>query len=139
MRFMMIVKASANSEAGVMPTEDMLAEMGAYNAQLAAAGILREGMSLQSSAKGARIHFDGDRKWVVDGPFAETRELIAGFWLIEVASRQEAIDWALRCPNPNFDGSPTNIELRLVFELEDFGSSEAVEDMRELDVGSLSS
>ena len=138
MRFMMIVKASANSEAGVMPTEEMLAEMGAYNAELVAAGVMRDGMGLQSSAKGARIQFDGDRKWVVDGPFPETKELIAGFWLLEVGSKQEAIDWALKCPNPNFDGSATNIELRQVFEMEDFGESAAVDKMRDLKVGSLS-
>jgi hypothetical protein len=138
MRFMMIVKASPDSEAGVMPSEGDLAQMGAYNAELAKAGILRDGMGLQSSAKGARVYFEGDKKWVVDGPFAETKELIAGFWLIEVSSKQEAIDWALKAPNPNSDKSPTHIELRQVFEMEDFGESPAVEEMKKLQTGSLS-
>ncbi len=132
MRFMMIVKASERSEAGVMPTEAMLAEMGAYNAELVKAGVILDGMGLQSSAKGARIYFDGDKRTVVNGPFAETKELIAGFWMLQVGSKQEAIDWALKCPNPNFDGSATNIELRQVFEMEDFGESEAVDKMRDL-------
>lgn len=138
MRVMMIVKASAKSEAGVMPTEENFAEMGAYNAQLADAGILLDGMGLQSSAKGARIVFENGKKTVVDGPFAETKELIAGFWMLQVKDMDEAIEWALKCPNPNFDGSETNVELRQVFEMDDFGESEAVDKMRELKTGSLS-
>ena len=138
MRFMMIVKASPSSEAGVMPTEAELAKMGAYNAELVAAGIMRDGMGLQSSAKGARIHIDGAKRWVEDGPFAETKELIAGFWIIEVASKEEAVQWALKVPHPHFDdGSATNIELRQIFEMEDFGESEAVDKMRDLQVGSF--
>ena len=138
MRFMMVVKASALSEAGVRPTEEMLATMGAYNAELAAAGVLLDGMGLQASSKGARIHIEGDRRWVEDGPFAETKELIAGFWMIHVKSKEEAVAWALKCPDPVGDGSPTNIELRQVFEMEDFGESEAVDKMRDLNIGSMS-
>ena len=122
MKFMMLVKASADSEAGVMPTTEQFAEMGKYNEELVKAGVLLAADGLQSSAKGARIVFEGGKKTVVDGPFTETKELIAGFWIIQVRSREEAIEWAKRAPNPHFGGD-TNIEVRQVFSAEDFGPS----------------
>lgn len=122
MRFMMIVKASDESEAGVMPTEKELADMGKYNEELVKAGIMLAGEGLQASSKGARIQYSGSKRTVVDGPFTETKELIAGFWLIQVKSRDEAIEWAKRVP---FDHG--ELELRQVFEIEDFGESEAVD------------
>jgi hypothetical protein len=124
MRFMIIVKASAASEAGVMPTVDQLVEMNQFNEQLVKAGILLGGEGLHPSSKGARIQFKGGRKTLVDGPFAETKELVAGFWLIEVKSREEAIEWFKRVPNPHF-GDDAEIELRQVFSAEDFGHLQA--------------
>src|SRR5215472_7736187 len=100
MKFMVIVKASKESEAGVMPTEEQLAEMGKYNEELAKAGVLLAAEGLQASSKGARIRFSGNQRTVIDGPFAETKELVAGFWLWQVKSKAEAIEWAKRCPNP---------------------------------------
>ncbi|HEX9274656.1 MAG TPA: YciI family protein [Candidatus Binatia bacterium] len=132
MRFMMIVKASQDSEAGKMPMEEMLATMGKYNEELAKAGVLVEGTGLQSSSKGARVQFSGNKKTVIDGPFVETKELIAGYWIINVKSKQEAVDWALKAPNPHGEGKETHIEIRQFFELEDFGKSEAVDRHREL-------
>ena len=132
MRFMMIVKASKDSEAGVMPREDMLAAMANYNEEMVKAGIMRDGMGLQASSKGARVYFSGDKRTVVDGPFAETKELIAGFWLIEVKSKAEAIEWAKRCPNPHDNQEETHLELRQVFELEDFAPSEALDHHKRL-------
>jgi hypothetical protein len=126
MRFMLMVKADKNSEAGVLPSEELLAEMGKYNEELAKAGVLLAGEGLQASSKGARVKFSGDKRTVIDGPFTEAKELIAGFWLILVKSMEEAIDWVKRCPNPMPD-SEGEIEIRQVFELEDFGPSEAVE------------
>jgi hypothetical protein len=126
MRFMLMVKADKNSEAGVLPSEELLAEMGKYNEELAKAGVLLAGEGLQASSKGARVKFSGDKRTVIDGPFTEAKELIAGFWLIQVKSKEEAIEWVKRCPNPMPD-SEGEIEIRQVFELEDFGSSEAVE------------
>jgi hypothetical protein len=120
MKFMMLVKASADSEAGVLPTTEQMMEMGKYNEELVKAGVLLAGEGLHSSAKGARIMFKGNNKTVVDGPFTETKELIAGFWIIQVRSREEAIEWAKRAPNPHFGGD-TNIELRQIFSVEDFG------------------
>jgi hypothetical protein len=120
MRFMVIVKANKDSEAGVLPDEKLLAEMGKYNEELANAGVLLAGEGLQPSSKGARIRFSGAKRTVIDGPFAETKELVAGFWLWQVKSREEAIEWAKRCPNP-FPGKESEIELRQVFEAEDFG------------------
>ncbi|MCY1507374.1 YCII-related domain protein [compost metagenome] len=119
MRFMVIVKATADSEAGVMPDEKLLAAMGAYNEELARAGVMLAGEGLQPSSRGARVRFSGDRREVIDGPFAETRELIAGFWIFQTASLQETIDWVKRCPNP-FHGE-SEIEIRQIFEAEDFG------------------
>jgi hypothetical protein len=120
-RFMMIVKASKQSEAGVMPGEELLAAMGRYNEELAKAGMLLAGEGLQPSAKGARVRFSGDKRTVTPGPFAETEQLVAGFWLIQAKSLQEAIDWARRCPNP-MEGE-SEIEIRQVFEAEDFGDA----------------
>ncbi|MBV6822954.1 YciI family protein [Pseudomonas sp. PD9R] len=121
MRFMIIIKASQDSEAGVMPSEELLTAMGNYNEELAKAGILLAGEGLHPSSKGARVRFSGDRRTVIDGPFAETKELIAGFWLWQVKSREEAIEWVKRCPNP-MPGTEPEIEIRQVFEMEDFGA-----------------
>ena len=121
MRFMIIVKATADSEAGVMPSEELITEMGTFNEELLKAGVLLAGDGLHPSSKGARVVFSGDRRTVVDGPFAETKELVAGFWLWQVASLDEAIEWVKRCPNPMNDDSI--IEIRQVFEPEDFGEA----------------
>ena len=120
MRFMVLVKADANSEAGVMPSEQMLAEMGKFNEELVKAGVMLAGEGLHPSSKGARVRFSGKDRKVIDGPFAETKELVAGFWLWKCASLQEAIDWVKRCPNPMLGES--EIEIRQVFEAEDFGA-----------------
>ena len=117
MRFMVIVKADKNSEAGKMPSEKLLTEMGKYNEELAKAGVMLAGEGLQPSSKGARVKFSGSTPTVIDGPFAETKELVAGFWLFQCKSKQEAIDWVKRAP---FDGG-AEIEIRQVFEAEDFG------------------
>jgi hypothetical protein len=119
MRFMIIVKATADSEAGKLPSTELLTAMGKFNEELVNAGVLLAGEGLHPSAKGARIRYDGASRTVIDGPFAETKELIAGFWLIQVKSKEEAIEWMKRCPNP-FDG-PSEIEIRQVFEMSDFG------------------
>jgi hypothetical protein len=119
MRFMILVKADANTEAGVLPSEELLTEMGKYNEELAKAGVLLAGEGLQPSSKGARVKFSGAKRTVIDGPFAETKELIAGFWLIQVKSKEEAIEWVKRCPNP-LDGE-SEIEIRQVYEASDFG------------------
>jgi hypothetical protein len=130
MRFMVIVKASKDSEAGKMPSEALLAAMAKFNEEMVKAGVMLDGNGLQPSSKGARIRFNGDKRTVIDGPFAETKELIAGYWIIQVKSKQEAIEWMKRCPNPHEGES--EIEIRQVFELEDFGESAAVEHHREL-------
>jgi hypothetical protein len=132
MRFMMIVRASKESEAGVMPSNELIAAMTKYNEQLADAGILVDLSGLQPSSKGARVRFSGNKVTVVDGPFAETKELIAGYWVINVKSKHEAIEWAKRCPNPQ-DGGDGEIEIRQFFELEDFAPSEAIDQARELE------
>jgi len=121
MRVMVIVKASKESEAGVMPDAKMLADMGRFNEELAKAGVILAGEGLKPSSAGARVTFSGARRTVVDGPFAETKELIAGFWLWQVRSMDEALEWARRCPNPH--PSDCEIELRPVFEAEDFGAA----------------
>ena len=121
-KFMMLVKASADSEAGVMPTTEQFAEMGKYNEELVKAGVMLAGEGLHPSSKGARIVFKGNQKTVVDGPFTETKELVAGFWIIQAKSLEEAAEWARRAPNPHFGGE-TNIEVRQVFAAEDFGDS----------------
>ena len=120
MRFMMIVKASKDSEAGKMPSERMLADMANYNEQLVKAGVLLDGTGLQPSSKGARVTFKNGKPTVVDGPFAETKELIAGYWMWQVKSMEEAVEWVRRCPNPM--ESESEIEIRPVFEAEDFGA-----------------
>ena len=121
MRFMVIVKADKNSEAGVLPDKKLLEEMGKYNEELAKAGVLLAGEGLQPSSKGARVRFSGDKRTVIDGPFAETKELIAGFWIIQVRSKEEAIEWVKRAPNP-MPGTESVIEIRQVFEADDFGA-----------------
>ena len=121
MRFMIIVKASPDSEAGVMPSEELMTAMGNYNEELTKAGILIDCDGLQPSSKGARVRFSGDQRTVIDGPFAETKELIAGYWLWEVKSKEEAIEWVKRCPNP-MPGTEAEIEIRPVYSAEDFGS-----------------
>ena len=121
MRFMVIVKASRDSEAGKLPSRELLEAMGKYNEELTKAGIMLAGEGLQPSSKGARVRFSGDKRIVVDGPFAETKELIAGFWLWQVKSLREAIEWVKRCPNP-MPGTEAEIEIRQVFEAEDFGA-----------------
>ena len=129
MRFMVIIKANKDSEAGVMPSEELLTEMGKYNEELAKAGILVAGEGLHPSSKGARVKFSGAKRIVTDGPFPETKELIAGFWLWQVDSLQEAIEWVERCPNPMPD-TEAEIEIRQVFEMEDFGA-EITPELRE--------
>ena len=119
MRFMVMVKATTLSEQGVMPDEKMLTEMGKYNDELIKAGVLMAGEGLQPSSKGARVRFSGDKRTVIDGPFAETKELVAGFWIFKVNSKEEAIEWVKRCPNPFPIDS--EIEIRQIFEAEDFG------------------
>jgi hypothetical protein len=118
-RFLVMVKADKNTEAGVMPSEKLLAEMGKYNEELAKAGVLLAAEGLQPSSKGARVKFSGEKRTVIDGPFTEAKELIAGFWLIQVKSKEEAIEWVKRCPNP-MEGE-SEIEIRQVFEADDFG------------------
>jgi hypothetical protein len=120
MRVMVMVRANRNTEAGVMPSEALLTAMGKYNEELVNAGILLAGEGLHPSSKGARVRFSGDTRTVMDGPFAETKELIAGYWLWKVSSLQEAIEWAKRCPNPTEGDS--ELEIRQVFEAEDFGA-----------------
>ena len=121
MRFMVMVKGTEDTEAGVMPTEQELAEMGKFNEQLVQAGIMLAGDGLHPSSRGARVYFSGDKRTVVDGPFAEAKELIAGYWIIEVKSLDEAIEWVKRVPNPT--GVESQIEIRQVFEAEDFDMS----------------
>jgi hypothetical protein len=121
MRFMVIVKASKDSEAGKMPSRELLEAMGKYNEELVKAGIMLAGEGLQPSSKGARVKFAGDKRIVTDGPFAETKELVAGFWLWQCKSKQEAIEWAKRCPNP-MPGTESELEIRQIFEADDFGA-----------------
>jgi len=121
MRFMVMVKATKDSEAGVMPSEQLLREMGEYNEQLAKAGVILAGEGLHPSSKGVRVRFSGKNRTVIDGPFTETKELVAGFWLMQVRSKEEVIEWVRRCPNPHEGES--EIEIRQVFEAEDFGEA----------------
>jgi len=121
MRFMVIVKATKDSEAGKLPDQKLLAEMGKFNEELVKAGVMLAGEGLQPSSKGARVRFSGAKRTVTDGPFTETKELIAGFWLWQVKSKEEAIEWVKRCPNP-FPGTESDIEIRQVFEAADFGA-----------------
>ena len=121
MKFMVIVKASAASEAGIMPSEKLFTDMGNFNEELVKAGVMLAGEGLMPSAKGARIRFNGNQRTVIDGPFTETKELVAGFWLVEVGSKEEAIEWFKRCPNPHEDGE-SEIEIRQIFGPDDFGT-----------------
>jgi hypothetical protein len=129
MKFMVMVKASAASEAGAMPSEKLLTEMGKFNEELVKAGVMLAGEGLHPSAKGARVRFNGSQRTVIDGPFAESKELIAGFWIIDVSSKQEAIEWMKRCPNPHDEGE-SEVEIRQIFSMEDFGQ-ELTPELRE--------
>lgn len=122
MRFMVMVKATKESEAGVLPSKKLLADMGAYNEELAKAGVLLAGEGLHPSSKGVRVRFSGDDRTVIDGPFTETKELVAGFWLMQARSRDEVIEWVKRCPNP-FETGESEIEIRQVYEPEDLGDA----------------
>jgi hypothetical protein len=128
MRFMIIVKASRNSEAGVLPSKELMTEMGRFNEELAKAGVMLAGEGLQPTSKGARVRFSGSERTVTEGPFGDAENLVAGFWLWQVKSRDEAIEWVKRCPNPH--GEDCDIEIRQVFEAEDFGA-EMTPELRE--------
>jgi hypothetical protein len=132
MRFMVIVKANKDSEAGVLPDRKILAAMGKFNEELVKAGVMLAGEGLQASSKGARVRFGQGKGTVIDGPFTEAKELIAGYTMIQVKSREEALEWSRRFPNPAIDGGDCEIEVRQLFELEDFGESEALDRFREL-------
>ena len=121
MRFMVMIKANADTEAGVLPSEQLLAEMTRYNEELVKAGVMLAGEGLHPSSKGARVKFSGNKRTVVDGPFAETKELIAGFWILQTRSKEEAVEWVKRCPNPT--GDEAEIEIRQIFEPTDFGEA----------------
>ena len=121
MRFMVMVKATADSEAGLLPDEKLLTDMGKFNEELVKAGVMLAGEGLQASSKGARVRFSGSKRTVIDGPFAETKELVAGFWIWKCKSKAEAIEWVKRCPNP-MPGTEAEIEIRQIFEAEDFGA-----------------
>jgi hypothetical protein len=122
MRFMVMVKATKDSEANVMPDEKLLAAMGNYNDELVKAGVMLAGEGLHPSSKGARVRFKGDKRTVVDGPFSETKELVAGFWILQVKSKEEVIEWVKRCPNPFPGDQESEIEIRQIFEAEEFGA-----------------
>ncbi len=133
MRFMMIVKATKDSEKGVMPTEKLINEMQKYHEELQKAGVLLDASGLKPSRTGWRVKYAGGKRSVVDGPFAEAKELIAGYTVIQVKSREEAMEWARRFPNPSIDGGDAEIEVRPLYELEDFGDSEGIERFRKMD------
>lgn len=135
MRYMIIVKATEDSEAGVMPGHEQLSEMAAYHEELAKAGVLLDGSGLKPSSEGWRVYYDGEKKTVTDGPFTETKELIAGYTLIQVNSREEALEWSRRFPNPGVDGGKCQIEVRRLFELEDFEPGEALDRFRDMGMG----
>jgi len=135
MRFMIIVKATGDSEAGVMPEEKLIADMAAYHEELAITGALLDASGLKPSSTGWRIKYSGGKRTVIDGPFAETKELVAGYTLIQVKSREEALEWTKRFPNPAIGGKEGEIEVRQLFELEDFAPGEAIERFREIGVG----
>ena len=136
MRFMILVKATRETERGVMPGEALIASMADFHEQLAKAGVLLDASGLQPSAKGWRVRYDGDRRSVLDGPFVESKELVAGYTLIQTRSRDEALEWARRFPNPAVDGGVAEIEVRQLYELDDFGPSESIERFREIGIGS---
>jgi len=133
MRFMIIVKATKDSEKGVMPSEKLISEMQKYHEELQKAGVLLDASGLKPSSKGWRVKYSGTKRTVIDGPFTEGKELIAGYTIIQVKSREEAMEWARRYPNPSIDGGAAEIEVRQFFELEDFAPSEAVERFRKMD------
>ncbi|HEY1449090.1 MAG TPA: YciI family protein [Caulobacteraceae bacterium] len=133
MRYMMIVKGTAKSEAGVMPTEDQFAEMGAYNEELAKAGVLVDLAGLQATSKGAKIRFSGGKRTLIHGPFPDATDIFAGYWIINVKSPEEAVEWAMKAPNPSFGDADGEIELRRFFEMEDFEPSPALDKARELE------
>jgi hypothetical protein len=135
MKFMILVKATKDSEAGVMPTEKLFADMAAYHEELVKAGVLVDASGLQRSEKGWRIKYSGNKRTVVDGPFTETKDLVAGYTVINVKSREEALQWTKRFPNPSIDGGAAEIEVRQYFELEDFGDSPSIERFRKMGVG----
>jgi len=135
MRFMIIVKATKDSEAGVRPSEELFAAMADYHEQLVKAGVLLDASGLQPTSKGWRVKYSGGKRSVVDGPFAESKELVAGYTIIQVKSREEAMEWTRRFPNPSIDGKDGEIEVRQLFELEDFGESEAIDRFKEMALG----
>jgi hypothetical protein len=135
MRFMIMVRANKETEAGVMPEEKLIAAMAKYHEELMKAGVLLDASGLQPSSKGARIKYSGGKRTLIDGPFAEAKELVAGYTLIQVKSRDEALEWAKRFPNPMGEGADAEIEIRQLYELEDFGPSDSVERFREIGVG----
>ena len=139
MRFMIVVKASKDSEAGVMPDEKLMAAMATYHEELVKAGALLDASGLQPTSKGWRIKHSGAKRTVIDGPFAETKELIAGYTIIQAKSREEAMEWTRRFPNPAGEGKECEIEVRQLFELEDFGPSEAVDRFRDMGIGAKKS
>ena len=133
MRFMIVVKATKDSEAGVLPREKDMAQMADYHEELAKAGVLLDASGLQASSKGWRVQYSGGKRTVIDGPFTESKELIAGYTLIQVKSREEAMEWVRRFPNPAMDGKDGEIEVRQLFELEDFGPSEAADRFKKME------
>ena len=135
MRYMILVKANKDSEAGVKPSEELFAAMADYHEQLAKAGVLLDASGLQPSSKGWRVKYSGGKRTVIDGPFTEAKELVAGYTMIQVKSKEEAIEWSRRFPNPTLDGSDCEIEVRQIFELDDFGDSPAIDRFREMGVG----
>ena len=137
MKFMIIVKATRDSEAGLMPTPDMFEKMGNYHEELARAGLLLDASGLQASSKGWRIKYSGEKRTFVDGPFTESKELVAGYTIVQAKTREEAIEWTRRFPNPSLDGQTAEIEVRQMFELDDFQQPEATERFRKLGVGGV--
>jgi hypothetical protein len=135
MRFIILVKATPDTEHGVMPSEALIASMAEFHEQLAKAGVLLDASGLKPSDTGWRVHYEGDKRRVLDGPFAETKELVAGYTLIQTRNRDEALEWTRRFPNPSADGGIAEIEVRQLYELEDFGPSEAIERFREIGIG----
>jgi len=135
MRFMILVKATRDSEAGAKPPGELFAAMADYHEQMVKAGVLLDASGLQPSSKGWRIKYSGGKRTVIDGPFTESKELVAGYTMIQVKSREEALEWSRRFPNPTIDGGDCEIEVRQLFELEDFGESEAIDRFREMGVG----
>jgi hypothetical protein len=135
MKFMIVVKATKESEAGVMSSEELFQAMANYHEELAKAGVLVDASGLRASSEGWRIKYDGEKRTVIDGPFAETKELIAGYTTIQVKSSKEAMDWSMRFPNPSIDGGKAEIEVRPFFELDDFGPSEVIDRFRKIGTG----